>query len=146
MESWLLLGFFAALMWGSYVVVSKVVTSEHYFGVPASTATLLMLVGIAVVFIGFVAWNNDWALPRDPVILGAGVLVGILWALGMVAAMLAVRNGADVSKLNPIYNTNTLVTLMLGVLLLKELPEQSQLIKVAAGAVLIVIGAILVGG
>ena len=44
----------------------------------------------------------------------------------------------------PIFNANTLVTVMLGIIFLHEIPNTSQMLRVIAGAVLIVIGAVLV--
>jgi len=69
-----------------------------------------------------------------------------LWALGQLFAILALVNKAPVSRLTPIYNTNTLVAVLLGIILLRELPTGASTIKVLIGAVLIVIGGILVSG
>jgi len=61
-----------------------------------------------------------------------------------VFAFLAFSAGAEVAKLVPIYNTNTLIAVILGLLLLHEVPAVDERIKVIIGAILIVIGGILV--
>ena len=70
--------------------------------------------------------------------------VGAFWAVGALIQLTALKGGADVSRLTPIYNMNTLLVVFLGIILLKELPDASNMLRVAAGAVLIVAGGILV--
>jgi len=74
-----------------------------------------------------------------------GILPGVVWALGMAAALFAVSRGALVSKLVLIYNTNTLVAVFLGAVLLREVPHGGELMRVVAGAVLVTIGISLAG-
>ena len=145
MDAWLVYGLIAALFWGSYAVVSKVVTNNNYLGFNVNAASLFMLAGIAVVFIGYFIAERP-TLPSNISGITLGVLAGVLWAGGMVFSFLALKSGADVSKLTPIYNTNTLVAVVLGILILHELPQAASLIKVIVGAILIVIGGILVAG
>ena len=75
---------------------------------------------------------------------GIALIAGAFWGLGMIAVTIAIANKADVSRLAPIYNLNTLITVLLGIFFLKEIPDASQMFRVIAGAVLIVAGAILV--
>ena len=77
-------------------------------------------------------------------VLGFGFLQGILWAGGMVLAFLAFSSGADAAKLVPIYNTNTLIAVMIGLFALHEVPAPDERLKVVTGALLIVIGGILI--
>lgn len=144
MQTWLIYGLIAALCWGSYIIVSKVVTGPKYLGVNSNAASLLMLGGIAVVFVSYFFFQGMPKIPTSPLTISLGLLVGVLWALGMVMAFLAISGGADVSKLTPIYNTNTLITVLLAILLLREFPQGIEIIRVVGGAVLITIGAILV--
>jgi transporter family protein len=76
--------------------------------------------------------------------LVAGVSSGGLWALGMLFSLCAIKAGADVARLAPIYNSNTLVAVLLGIVLLHEVRDASGILKVVIGSVLIVIGGILV--
>jgi uncharacterized membrane protein len=170
MPNWLMYGLSASLFWGTYAVVSKVVTSEKYLGLSSGQASLLMFGGITMVLLGYFLWQQKTmsshvrlmgillillvlgyiiyslrnigiqvSLPQ----LGLGLLQGILWASGMIMAFLALKSGAEAAKLVPIYNTNTLIAVILGLALLHEVPDPEQKIKVIAGAILIVIGGIL---
>ena len=67
-----------------------------------------------------------------------------LFLAGIIAVVIAISQKADVARLAPIYNTNTILAVLMGIIFLKEIPDVSQMIRVIGGAVLIVIGAILV--
>jgi len=142
-ETWIIYGLVAALFWGSYAVVSKMVTGTNYYNFTTNNATLLMLIGIGIVFVGYFLTAKP-SLPTNTNGILLGILAGGLWAGGMIFSFLALRGGADVSKLTPIYNTNTLIAVILGILILHELPQQAQIVKVLLGAFLITIGAVLV--
>ena len=171
MPTWLIYGLISSVFWGTYAVTSKLVTSEKYLKVSSSNATLLMLAGIVIVFItyflfkantlsslmkilGFVLLGviityiifalKDSGLVLSPSILVFGILTGALWAAGMIFTFIAFSSGAEAAKLVPIYNTNTLIAVFLGIAMLHELPAPDVRIKVITGAVLIVIGSILV--
>jgi len=143
--TWLIYALLAALFWGTYIVISKMVTSDKYYGFSTNVASLLMLVGIGIVFVGYFLSAKP-ALPTNTNGILLGVLTGALWAGGMIFPFLALKSGADVSRLAPIYNTNTLIAVVLGIILLHEVPQAASMIKVLLGAFLIVIGGILVSG
>ena len=171
MPMWLIYGLLASLCWGTDAVVSKVVTSEKYLGIQPSGASLLMLGGITMVFmlyflsrqkilsvslksvgvllIAVILGYMIYSLKQTGVqislpTVGFGLLQGALWASGMVFAFLAFSVGAEAAKLVPIYNTNTLIAITLGLLLLHEVPAPDERLKVIIGALLIVVGGILV--
>jgi transporter family protein len=144
MQAWLIYGILAAVFWGSYIIVSKVATSGKYFGVNSAWFSMFMLLGIAVVFIGSAIYEGGLSAPQSSTGLALSSVAGVLWALGMFVSVKALSAGADVSKLNPIYNTNTLIAVLLGILVLQEVPAAHDALRVIAGAVLIVVGAILV--
>ena len=137
-------GLAASLFFGIFAIANKVATSEKYYGVNPSAASVLMGLGILVVFVAFALYEGGLAMPKSIPGTGYSVLSGIMWGAGMVFVLKALSSGADVAKLAPIYNTNTLVAVILGILLLKELPAASAILKVVAGAILIVIGSVLV--
>jgi len=170
MSNWIIYGLSASLFWGSYAVVSKVVTSEKYLGLSSGQASLLMFGGITIVLLGYFLWQQKTMSSGIKLIgillillilgyviyslkniglqlslskLGLGLLQGILWASGMVMAFLALKAGAEAAKLVPIYNTNTLIAVILGLALLHEVPAPEQRLKVIIGAILIVVGGIL---
>ena len=136
LNEWLIFGILAAVFWGTYIVVAKTTNIPQ--------PLFLLLMGIAIFFTmtaywlisgAEIAFSIDWEHI-------APLLSGCLWALGMIVAVLAISKGADISKLVPIYNTNTLIAVFIGILFLHEIPN--DWFKVVSGAVLIVIGAVLV--
>ncbi|MFA5207951.1 MAG: GRP family sugar transporter [Candidatus Paceibacterota bacterium] len=171
MPTWLMYGLVSSLFWGTYAVVSKIVTSEKYLKVQSTNASLLMFVGIMLVFfLFFLTKTSDlsnlmrvggfalialvityvvFALKQTGVVITPSVLIlgslsGALWAAGMIFTFFAFSAGAEAAKLVPIYNTNTLIAVFLGIAMLHELPAPDARIKVITGAVLIVVGSILV--
>lgn len=171
MPTWLLYGLVSSVFWGTYAVISKIVTSEKYFKVQSTNASFLMFIGIMLVFFLFflIKTQNLNSLMRvsgfllmgvvityiilalkqaginlTPAVLILGSLSGALWAAGMIFTFLAFSAGAEAAKLVPIYNTNTLIAVFLGIAMLHELPAPDARIKVITGAVLIVVGSILV--
>src|SRR5947207_6016763 len=99
-----------SVCWGTYSIRSKIVTSKKYLAIPLTGASLLMLVGIAIVFILFFIFKQSslsiafklisiamilllilyalYALylikvPITIPVLGYGLLQGIVWAAGM---------------------------------------------------------------
>lgn len=168
---WLIYGLLASLCWGTYAVVSKVVTSEKHLGIQPGGASLLMLGGITMVFmlyflsrqemlsvslksvgvlliaaiLGFMIYSlKQTGVQISSATLGFGLLQGVLWATGMVFTFMAFSVRAEAAKLVPLYNTNTLIAVTLGLVLLHEVPAPDERLKIIAGAILIVIGGILV--
>jgi uncharacterized membrane protein len=145
MDNWVLLGLLAAISYAISAVASKVSLDKRYAGLDATSVALLAAVGVAM---GFSLFYLAYAGVKVPKITGysaaLGVSVGLFWALGSIFVYLALLKGADISRMAPIYNLNTLFVVVLGIMLLGELPEKAQAIRVAAGAVLITAGAILV--
>ncbi|MFA5228426.1 MAG: hypothetical protein WC446_01570 [Candidatus Paceibacterota bacterium] len=171
MPTWLMYGLISSLFWGTYTVISKVVTSEKYLKIDSANASLLMLAGIVLIFLTFFlikANNLSMTMKGLGVILifiiityilfvlkeigvnltlpviSFGLLQGILWGLGMVFTFLAFSSGAEAARLVPIYNTNTLIAIFLGIVFLHELPAPDERIKVVTGALMIVVGSILI--
>ena len=134
----------ATVCWGCYIVVAKVASSEKYCTVPPRWTTALMGLGIVAVFACY--WGLTTSAPFRVSLpaAAAGLGAGALWATGLVCALLALRSGADVARLVPLYNANTVVALLLAVVVLGELPQARELLRVGVGAALVVAGAILV--
>lgn len=171
MPAWLIYGFISSLFWGTYAITSKLVTSDKYLKIDSTHSTLLMLGGVVLAFIVYfllVSKNispfmvvfgiaiilavfvyvllslKQASLPMTFPVIGWGMLTGVLWAVGMIFTFMAFSSGAEAAKLVPIYNTNTLIAVFLGLIFLHELPAPDQRFKVISGALLIVIGSILV--
>jgi uncharacterized membrane protein len=110
-------------------------------------SSLMRIVGLAlmVLMVAYVIFAlKQTGIVITPAILILGTLSGALWAAGMIFTFFAFSSGAEAAKLVPIYNTNTLIAVFLGIAILHELPAPDARIKVVTGAALIVIGSILV--
>ena len=106
---------------------------------------LLVLVGVGCLAAGAVFW---WLLPAGIALpsAGWGLLSGLAWAAGTGLVSLALsRWEIPISKLNPIYNTNTLLAVLFGLLAFGEWREVHSL-QLVVGAVLILGGSLLVSG
>lgn len=139
-ENWIVYGVIASLAWGAYTVPQKLALNYYGFG-PAGT---LLGVAFGVLIVAsclFFSREKGINLSLDR---GTSVafLSGILWAGGTVAIIHALSLQADIARLVPLYNTNTLVATFLGIVALKEVPKQR--LTVVLGAVLIVIGGSIV--
>jgi len=166
-------GLISSLCWGTYTITSRILTSDKYQKIQSADAALLMLIGIAVVFLTFflsraggLGWLmkiagallmiilsayviialNKTGVAVSPSALAVGALTGALWSAGMISTFFAFSAGAEAAKLTPIYNTNTLIAVFLGIVALHELPAPDAKLKVITGAALIVVGSILVAG
>ena len=144
MQKWLLFSLAAALFWGGNAVLVKLVVGREHFGLAGSRANLFVAIGIiAAMLINDRLHPAPFSLLQVPAYALAAA-VGVIWALGNIFAFLAVRAGGAMSQIVPIYNTNTIVAVVLCMLLLREIPVGMDMYRVIAGAVLITIGAILV--
>ncbi len=144
MERWLILALLAALFWGGNAVLVKLVVGREYYGLEGSRANFFVALGIlATMFL----YDRLAPLPFNGTKLPAYALafvVGIIWALGNIFAFESIRTGGKMSHVVPLYNTNTLIAVGLVILLLKEIPVGTEMIRVILGAILITVGAILV--
>ena len=140
MEDWLFYALIAAVCFGVNTVIYKIAVqkgnlSPYYGGFVFGIGIFLLLL-----FFFFMkpSLEFEW---KSSLLL---ILAGIIWAIGFVAIALAISKGADVARLAPIFNTNTIIAVLLSILVLKEIPDISQIFRIIAGSVLIVVGAILV--
>ncbi|HLD97648.1 MAG TPA: GRP family sugar transporter [Candidatus Nanoarchaeia archaeon] len=140
-ESWIFYGLFASLFFGVNAIVYKVAAvngglNPFYAGVFYGAGIFLTL--LIAYFLKFSAptTNFKW--------LAIALIAGIIWGVGFLMTALAISQHADVARLAPLYNTNTLVAVVLGIILLKELPSSEAAWRVVLGAVLIVAGSVLV--
>jgi len=132
-------GFLPALLYGVSSIFAKVSANA---GMPA--AGHLIYSGIAVTFSGVVLMFLMPGRAISTTAIAASLAFGGLWALGSGCVVLALdRYGAPLSKLAPLYNTNTLVSIILGCIIFAEW-QQVDFIKLLIGAILILIGGALV--
>lgn len=144
MQRWLILAFLAAIFWGGNAVLVKLAVGKEHLGLEGSRANFFVALGILLTM---AVYDRLTPVPFSSEQIPAYALsfaVGIVWALGNIFAFAAIRAGGAMSQVVPIYNTNTLIAVVLCLWLLKEIPAGIQLVRVVIGAVLITLGAILV--
>jgi glucose uptake protein GlcU len=128
----------------------------------AEAPTKLVTVSVSPFVISFMmvfgAFISRWSLPslirgtaetfadtrQAPHLVVWGVMAGCLWAVGNTLTILAVRD-IGLSLAFPLWNSNSLIGIMWGILLFKELHRAawSRKIGVIGGALVIFLGAIL---
>jgi drug/metabolite transporter (DMT)-like permease len=129
----------------------------------AEVPTKLVTISVSPVVISFMmvfgAFISRWSLPavvrgtsdtfaearRVPHLVIWGVMAGALWAVGNTLTILAVRD-IGLSLAFPLWNSNSLIGILWGALLFRELHGASGVRKagVIGGAVIIFLGAILI--
>jgi uncharacterized membrane protein len=146
-DDWLLLGLAAALSYSVSGLATKLALDKRYAGLEPTAAAALVAAGVVIAYAAFYLIFAGAKVPQLTLSsAAAGLAVGFFWALGSIMVYYAIMRGADVSRMAPIYNMNTLVVVLGAILLLHELPDKSQVLKVVVGAALIVAGGILVSG
>lgn len=108
------------------------------------TGLYLVCIGASITLVGVCCYL---LMPDRNISLRSGFfasLVGMTWAVaaGMVALALT-RYGVPVAKLAPLYNMNTLVTVLIGLFLFAEWKDV-QALKLLLGTGFVVIGGIIV--
>jgi uncharacterized membrane protein len=132
-------GALPALLYGVTGLLQKLSTREGI-----STGLYLVCFGAATTLVGVVLHLalREGTSPGRAV--GIASAAGIAFALGAGLITIAlIRFQAPISQLAPLYNTNALITVVLGLWLLREFADVN-LPRLLIGSLLIVVGAILV--
>ena len=58
------------------------------------------------------------------------LIAGMIWGLGFIAVAIALAQKADVARLAPIYNTNTILAVLMGIIFLHEIPDVSHMFRI----------------
>jgi len=131
-------GLLPALAYALFAVWTKYGTQA---GIGAGP--FLVLVGSACVVVGAVFSRllpSNWNARSAAYSLAAG----LVWAAGTGFVSLALtRWNIPIAKLNPLYNTNTLITVLLGLVLFAEWKQVNPW-QLTGGALLILAGSLLV--
>jgi transporter family protein len=136
MQRWVVDGIITAICWGSYIVLMKLGGEDS----AGEMKFIWMVPGVLIA--ALMAWIfGHRTMPGAPSSL-IYICAGAIWGLGMLFAVKAIEHGADVSKLAPLYNTNVLVSLLLGIIILRE----PLSFKTVVGAILVIAGGVLVSG
>lgn len=140
MVNWIVYGIIAFVCFAANTVIYKIAQQKGNFS--PYYGALLFGLGALIFFGSFFIFKPSFDFEWKS--SGLVIVSGAIWAIGFLSVAVAIAQKADVARLAPIYNANTLLVVFLGIMLLKEIPDASQIFRVILGAVLIVVGAILV--
>src|SRR3989344_8395353 len=140
MQSWVFCGIVAAVCFGVNTIIFKIAMQKGNLN-PAYAS---LAFGVGILFAFFLYYFAKPSLQFEWKSTLLAVVAGIVWAIGFLAIAIAISQKGEVARLAPLYNANTIIAVILGIVLLKEVPDMSQMWRVVAGAVMIVVGAVLV--
>lgn len=131
-------GFAPAILFGVAAIFLKVANRDG-----VGTGPYLMAIGVTVFAMGalFTLWDRDFAFSaKSAMYIG---LYGVVWSVAMICVAIALkRYNAQIGQLVSIYNMNTLVTVLIGLVVLAEWRNVHPT-KLITAAVFIGIGGVL---
>lgn len=132
-------GLLPAIFYGISGVFAKPATEA---GIGIGLYVFIVGVSVSVVGLGLYLWTPDNQLSfRSGMLTSA---VGITWAIGAAGVAIALaKYQVPVARLVPLYNMNTLVAVLLGLVVFAEWKDVNAS-KLVVGAVLIAAGGSLV--
>ena len=132
-------GIIPALLFGISGICQKL-SNQH--GI--STGAYVVSVGTGVILVGVVLCLFNTSQSANIKSIVPAVTMGICWGIGVLLVTMAItKYGTKLSVLAPLYNMNTLVT-VIGALILFSEWKDLNVVKLMIGAVLIVAGGVLV--
>ncbi len=141
-ENPIALAVIAALFLGAFTVPYNIAMGAKF-----SPPVALLCLGVGTIIVALL-WLSFYTSKEGEIItfnlFYIASLAGIIWAVGMVFVTLAMgAAGGNVSQIVPLYNTNTLVAMVLALIIFKEF-QDLIIWKVLLGGSFIVIGGALV--
>ena len=140
MQNYVVYGIIASFFFALNTIIYKIAQQKGNFS--PYYGSFMFGIGVILIFGLFILFKPSFEFEWKSSSLA--LTAGIIWGIGFLAVAIAIAQKADIARLAPIYNTNTLLAVLLGIIFLKEIPDASQIFRVIAGAVLIVAGAVLV--
>lgn len=135
----LLGGVLPAIVFGCGGVLQKIIARSGM-----GVGLYLLTIGIGAAICGIAVFLIVPDRTVTPQAIGLSALLGLSWSIGTALIIVALqRYQVPLAKLVPLYNMNTLVTVLLALLLFSEWKDVSVL-KLLLGSLLIVIGGSLV--
>lgn len=132
-------GLIPAFLFGIAGLCQKL-SNQH--GISTGVYVVCVGMGVVIVGVGLCIFNGSQTLSVKSAI--PAVVMGIAWGAGVLLVALAINNyKAPLSVLAPLYNMNTLVT-VLGALFIFSEWKDVNVIKLIIGSILIVGGGVLV--
>jgi drug/metabolite transporter (DMT)-like permease len=145
--SWVFYGLMASLIFGAYAIPLKYLSGRKYLDASLGTAMISMAFGLLIGYLLLAVLSKaeirgDLANPK---IWVAGLVIGLLHATGIFFVLTGLKMpDVNIAQMVSVFNTNTLVSFILAIIVFKELPNSGDLLRCFVGAVLIVCGAVLV--
>ena len=132
-------GIIPAILFGISGICQKL-SNQH--GI--STGAYVVSVGLGVVLVGVVLCLFNTSQTANVKSIVPAVTMGLCWGVGVLLVSMAIsKYGTKLSVLAPLYNMNTLVTVV-GALILFSEWKDLNVVKLIIGALLIVAGGVLV--
>ena len=132
-------GIIPAILFGISGICQKL-SNQH--GI--STGAYVVSVGLGVVLVGVVLCLFNTSQTANMKSIVPAVTMGLCWGVGVLLVSMAIsKYGTKLSVLAPLYNMNTLVTVV-GALILFSEWKDLNVVKLMIGALLIVAGGVLV--
>ncbi len=132
-------GFIPAIFFAATGIFSKIGTKGGI-----GVGPYLIAIGLGIVLVGIVvaSLNRDWAFPFQGT--WPSFAAGLVWGVGSGLFTFALsKYHTPVSQLTPLYNLNTLLVVLFGLIFFAEWKEVES-IKLVAGSLLVVAGSVLV--
>ncbi|MCX7569000.1 hypothetical protein OS242_03360 [Tumebacillus sp. DT12] len=144
MKTWVIAGIVAAFAYGLYSLPLKYLSSDKYMKAPLEVIALGLALGVVVTG-GVFAWiKGGHAVLAEPKLwpgLLIGAAAGAIWLIGTLTVTAAFRDPAtNVAQLIPLVNANTVVAVLGGLVVFRELANGADLTRIAVGSAIIMIG------
>ena len=140
MQNYVVYGLAASFFFALNVIIYKVAQQKGNFS--PYYGSFMFGLGVIIIFGLFLLFKPGFEFEWES--SGLALIAGAVWALGFLAIAVAISQKADIARLAPVYSTNTILAVLMGIIFLKEIPNASHIFRIISGAVLIVIGLILV--
>jgi len=131
-------GLLPAVLLGFAGIFQKLATNH-----PLGIGPFLMLTGLTTCLLGasYSLLDRDWGISRGGILMT--IVFSLLWSTSTGLILVALRKfGASISQLAPLYNLNTLIAVLAGLIVLTEW-RAVQPTRIIAASVLIILGGVL---
>jgi uncharacterized membrane protein len=148
MKPWLFYGILASLAFGISAIPLKYASNQKYLAGPLGVIIIGSGLGALLVLLPYLLYKGQLNIAEFSANCPAlfwSILSGAIGAVGTVSIIVGLNNpSTDVSRLMAIVSTSVLVTAVLGIIFLKEIPSGLDRLKLLAGIILIIFGIRLV--
>lgn len=148
MNTWLFYGIVASLSFGISAIPLKYASSQKYLSGPVGVIIIGSAIGALLILVPYLLYKGQLNVGDffdNRLALFWSACSGAVGAIGTVSIIRALNNpSTDVSRLMAIVSTSVLITVILGMAVLKEIPLGWDRIRVLIGTVLIIYGIKLV--